>query len=335
MALVKDSLGRPLRDLRISVSDRCNFRCGYCMPSEVFTPNYKFLPKVEILSFEEITRTAKVFAQLGTRKVRLTGGEPLLRRDLSTLIKMLSSIPEVEDLALTTNGQLLQQFAEALFRDGLHRITVSLDSLDGEIFRDINGGKSSPSQVTAGIETALNVGLKVKINMVVQRGINESQILPIAHYGKSLGVCTRFIEFMDVGNHNTWLQEKVFSANEIVQVLSEDFDLTPIKSRIPGEVARRFREKGNGWEIGLISSVTQPFCQDCVRIRLTADGTVYTCLFATTGFDIKEILRTTSDDEDLFASISGLWGKRSDRYSEVRFDKKVGGEKVEMHYVGG
>ena len=268
MPSIYDSLGRPLRDLRISVTDRCNFRCGYCMPSEIFGPGYSFLPKAEILSFEEISRVTKIFVELGVKKVRITGGEPLLRRDLPSLVQMLAKVPEVEDLALTTNGSLLPQLAEPLARGGLRRVTVSLDALDQDIFRRMGGDATSPEQVTTGIEAALDASLDVKINMVVQRGMNERQVLPIAEYGRNLGVSTRFIEFMDVGNHNGWVRDKVFTAREILGVLRGNFNLEPVESAYRGEVAQRFRESGNIWEVGIIASVTQPFCQDCGRIWL-------------------------------------------------------------------
>ena len=335
MSSVYDSLGRPLRDLRISVTDRCNFRCGYCMPAEIFGSGYSFLPKAEILSFEEITRVVKIFAELGVKKVRLTGGEPLLRRDLPRLVQMLAKVPALEELALTTNGTLLPQLAEPLAKGGLQRVTVSLDALDKDIFRRMSGDVTSPEHVTAGIETALDAGLGVKINMVVQRGINENQILPIAEYGRNLGVTTRFIEFMDVGNHNGWVRDKVFTAHEILDVLRGNFNLKPVESAYRGEVAQRFHESDNIWEVGIIASVTQPFCQDCGRARITADGNLYTCLFATKGLDLKKSLRSGSSDKFLCRTISSLWSVRSDRYSETRLEREMHPNKVEMHYVGG
>ena len=335
MPSVYDSLGRPLRDLRISVTDRCNFRCGYCMPAEIFGSGYSFLPKAEILSFEEITRVVKIFAELGVKKVRLTGGEPLLRRDLPRLVQMLAKVSAFEDLALTTNGTLLPQLAEPLARGGLRRVTVSLDALDKDIFRRMSGDVTSPEHVTAGIETALDAGLGVKINMVVQRGMNENQILPIAEYGRNLGVTTRFIEFMDVGNHNGWVRNKVFTAREILDVLRGKFNLEPVESAYRGEVAQRFRESDNIWEVGIIASVTQPFCQDCGRARITADGNLYTCLFATKGLNLKKSLRSGSSDKFLCRTISSLWSVRSDRYSETRLEGEMHSKKVEMHYVGG
>ncbi|MGY9013891.1 MAG: GTP 3',8-cyclase MoaA [Rhodospirillales bacterium] len=280
MGQVKDTLGRPIRDLRISVTDRCNFRCKYCMPAEIFGPQYPFLPKGEILTFEEITRLAKIFSVLGAIKLRITGGEPLLRRDLPLLVKMLCELGSYEDIALTTNGFLLSKYAKELFDSGL-------DSLKETTFKYINGGVSSVQDVAKGIEAAISVGLYVKINVVVQKGVNEDQIIPIAEYGNKLGINTRFIEFMDVGNHNQWIEEKVFTARDILKVLQSRFSLEPIGPSYRGEVAQRYKESGSLWEIGLISSITKPFCRDCGRARVSADGHIFTCLFGTDGFDIR------------------------------------------------
>ena len=335
MGQVKDSLGRPIRDLRISVTDRCNFRCKYCMPAEIFGPQYPFLPKGEILTFEEITHLAKVFSCLGTVKLRITGGEPLLRRDLPLLVKMLCELRGYEDIALTTNGYLLSKYAKELFDSGLKRITFSLDSLKETTFKYMNGGVSSVQDVAKGIEAAKSVGLYVKINVVVQKGVNEDQIIPIAEYGNKLGIKTRFIEFMDVGNHNQWKEENVFAARDILKVLLSRFSLEPIGSSYRGEVAQRYKEKGSSWEIGLISSITKPFCRDCSRARVSADGHVFTCLFGTNGFDIRSHMRKGLDDDDLIGVISKIWTQRKDKYSEDRSLLRDTLDKVEMHHIGG
>ncbi|MFP6892207.1 MAG: GTP 3',8-cyclase MoaA, partial [Opitutales bacterium] len=298
-------------------------------------PQYPFLPKGEILTFEEITRLAKVFTCLGTVKLRITGGEPLLRRDLPLLVKMLCELRGYEDIALTTNGYLLSKYAKELFDSGLKRITVSLDSLKETTFKYMNGGVSSVQDVAKGIEAAISVGLYVKINVVVQKGVNEDQIIPIAEYGNKLGIKTRFIEFMDVGNHNQWKEENVFAARDILKVLLSRFSLEPIGSSYRGEVAQRYKEKGSSWEIGLISSITKPFCRDCSRARVSADGHVFTCLFGTNGFDIKSHMRKGLDDDDLIGVISKIWTQRKDKYSEDRSLLRDTLDKVEMHHIGG
>ena len=335
MGQVKDSLGRTIRDLRISVTDRCNFRCKYCMPAEIFGPRYPFLPKGQILTFEEITRLAKIFSLLGTLKLRITGGEPLLRRDLPMLVQMLCDLEGYEDIALTTNGYLLSKFAKELFDSGLKRITVSLDSLSETTFKYMNGGVSSAQDVTKGIEAAIGAGLYVKINVVVQKGVNEDQIIPIAEYGHKLGIKTRFIEFMDVGNHNKWIEEKVFSARDILKVLKSKFSLEAIGSSYRGEVAQRYKESGSSWEIGLISSITKPFCRDCNRARVSADGHVFTCLFGTNGFDIRSQMRNGLSDDDLMGLLFKIWAHRKDKYSEDRSLLRETLDKVEMHHIGG
>jgi len=335
MGQVKDSLGRPIRDLRISVTDRCNFRCKYCMPAEIFGPQYPFLPKGEILTFEEITRLAKIFSFLGTLKLKITGGEPLLRRDLPLLVKMLCGLGGYEDIALTTNGYLLSKYAKELFDSGLKRITVSLDSLKETTFKYMNGGISSVQDVTKGIESAISVGLQIKINVVVQKGVNEDQIIPISEYGNKLGINTRFIEFMDVGNHNQWIEEKVLSARDILKVLQSRFSLESIGPSYRGEVAQRYKESGSSWEIGLISSITKPFCRDCGRARVSADGHIFTCLFGTNGFDIRSHMRKGLDDDDLIGLISKIWTQRKDKYSEDRSLFRGTLDKVEMHHIGG
>ena len=335
MGKVNDKLGRKIRDLRISVTDRCNFRCKYCMPMEIFGARYKFLPKKEILTFEEITRIVKLFHNLGALKLKITGGEPLLRRELPLLIKMVDNLGVYEDIALTTNGYFLYKIARELFDSGLSRITVSLDSLNESTFKYINGGIGSVKNVLRGIEKAVSVGFSVKINMVVQKGVNDNEIIPIAEYGKKLGINIRFIEFMDVGNHNQWIKEKVFTAREILSVLKSIYSLEPIDPSYRGEVAQRYKERGNSWEIGLISSITKPFCKDCGRARVSADGHIFTCLFGTDGFDIRSQIRKGLSDDDLMGLISNIWTLRKDRYSEERFNLDYNLKKVEMHHIGG
>ena len=335
MNQIKDSLNRGIRDLRVSVTDRCNFRCKYCMPSEIFGPQYKFLPRSEILSFEEITRIAKVFNCLGAVKLRITGGEPLLRKDLPVLVKMLCDLGVYEDMALTTNGCLLSKYSRDLFDSGLKRITVSLDSLKESTFKYMNGDFSSVKDVINGIETAKRQGLLVKINMVVQKGINEDQIIPIAEFGNELGINTRFIEFMDTGNHNQWIEKKVFSAHDILKVLESKYSLEAIEPKYRGEVARRYKQTGSPWEVGLISSISKPFCRDCGRARITANGNLYTCLFGTKGVNIGSHMRKGVNDDDLSRIISKIWVGRKDKYSEDRSMAKKSLKKVEMHHVGG
>lgn len=305
------------------------------MPAEVFGPNYRFLPRDEILSFEEIAAVTEVFTELGVSKVRLTGGEPLLRRNLVTLVRMLREIDAIEDLAMTTNGALLEKVAKELAEAGLGRITVSLDAVEEEAFGEMSGGGSSLEQVKRGIEASLEAGLGVKLNMVVHKGKNASQILPVARYGKSLGVPTRFIEYMDVGNHNGWTVNEVFTSAQTLEVLSGEFSFDPVSPAYRGEVARRYREEGSDWEVGLISSVTQPFCGDCGRARLTADGKLFGCLFSGRGFNLKDALRSGAGEDGLRAVFAEFWSNRTDRYSENRLQEQANGEKVEMSYVGG
>jgi len=330
-----DKLSRPIRDLRISLTDRCNFRCSYCMPREVFGPDYAFLPRKEILSYEEITRVARCFARIGVQKIRLTGGEPLLRRELPKLIGNLVDIEGIEEVSLTTNGVLLARHARDLKESGIRRINLSLDSLDEERFRKINGDKGDPSQVIEGLEAALAAELSVKVNMVVQKGVNDKDVLPMANFFKKRGITLRYIEFMDVGNSNQWQLDKVFSAKEILNTISKEHELEPLDPNYKGEVASRYRYKGTNTEIGIISSVTKPFCSNCHRARLSADGSLYTCLFATKGFDLKSIIREEISEEALSERISDIWIQRKDRYSEERADTKVKSPKVEMSFIGG
>lgn len=327
-----DALGRPLRDLRISVTDRCNLRCTYCMPAEVFGPDYAFLPREELLSFEEIERLARVFVGLGVRKLRLTGGEPTLRRDLPELVRRLAAIGGVRDLAMTTNGLLLPRLAADLQAAGLRRVTVSLDSLDPGVFGTLNGLGVAPQRVIAGIEAALSAGLGVKINTVVKRGVNDAGLREFWRAVRDLGT-VRFIEFMDVGNHNGWNLESVLPSREVLARLGETF--TPVQAAERGEVAARHRAP-DGHEVGLISSVTAPFCGDCARARLSAVGTLYTCLFAASGTDLRAPLRAGASDEDLRALLSRVWTTRRDRYSEERTEGTASGrQKIEMSHIGG
>jgi GTP 3',8-cyclase len=332
-----DTLQRPLRDLRISVTDRCNFRCRYCMPEEVFGPDYKFLPKDQVLTFEEITRLAKIFASLGVEKIRITGGEPLLRKDLPMLIGMLNSIDGIEDVALTTNGSFLTKRAIELKEAGLHRINVSLDSIDGKTFSQMNGGRSDVKTVLEGIESAAKAGIKVKINMVVQKGVNDQDIVPMARHFRGTGHILRFIEFMDVGNSNGWKLEQVVSKQEIVNRINAEMPLEPVESNYYGEVASRFRYCGTKEEIGIISSVTNSFCSTCTRARLSVDGKLYTCLFAAQGTDLRKLLHSGTSDEDIRKLIQNVWRTRKDRYSDERFYHTEGSKnkKIEMSYIGG
>jgi GTP 3',8-cyclase len=335
MEPVLDTLRRPLRDLRISVTDRCNFRCVYCMPKEVFGRDYAFLPRAELLTFEEIERLVRVFAGHGVRKVRLTGGEPLLRRDLEVLVGMLARIPEL-DLTLTTNGALLPRKAQALADAGLERITVSLDSLDDATFRRMNDVDFPVDRVLAGIEAAQAAGLDpVKVNVVVKRGLNEDDVLPLARAFRGTGVIVRFIEFMDVGATNGWRLEDVVPAAEIVAAIDSEFPLEPLEPSYRGEVARRYSYRDGGGQIGVIASVTQPFCGDCTRARISAEGTLYTCLFASRGHDLRALVRGGASDEELDKAVAAIWQGRSDRYSELRTAETSGLPRVEMSYIGG
>ncbi|MDX1992263.1 MAG: GTP 3',8-cyclase MoaA [bacterium] len=335
--MLTDTYNRPLRDLRISVTDRCNFRCTYCMPAEVYGEHYRFLPRTEILTFEEIARLTGIFVRLGAVKVRLTGGEPLVRQELETLVAMLDAIDGVDDMALTTNGYYLPQKAQALHDAGLRRVTISLDSLDNAVFRRMNGKKASVEQVLAGIDAAEKAGLApIKINCVVQRGVNDHTIVDLARYSRERGWIVRFIEYMDVGNVNGWEMQDVVSADEIVARIDAALPLEQIEANYHGEVARRYRYRDGGGEIGLITSVTQPFCGACNRMRLSADGKIYTCLFAANGTDLRGPMRDGASDDDLEQIVRATWGKRIDRYSQQRFKlREEGTPKVEMYAIGG
>jgi cyclic pyranopterin phosphate synthase len=330
-----DTLNRPLRDLRISVTDRCNFRCVYCMPKEIFGPDYQFLRRDQILTFEEIERLARIFVSHGVRKIRLTGGEPLVRRDFPRLISMLSTIPDL-DLTLTTNGALLARQARALKDAGLKRITVSLDSLDNKIFKSMNDVDFPVESVLEGIEAASSVGLSpIKVNMVVKRGLNEESILPMARFFKEKGHILRFIEYMDVGHSNGWRMDDVVPAAEIIKMINAEMPVEPLDPNYRGEVAERWRYKDGQGEIGVIASVTQAFCSTCNRARLSAEGSLYTCLFAVKGHDFRDMMRNGATDEELSNEVARIWGKRGDRYSELRSENTVSLPKVEMSHIGG
>jgi cyclic pyranopterin phosphate synthase len=339
-----DRLGRPLHDLRISVTDRCNFRCTYCMPKEVFGRDYAFLPRDQVLSFEEIERAARAFVSLGVAKLRITGGEPLVRRDLPDLIAMLSALRtpggDALDLTLTTNGAALRALAHPLADAGLRRATVSLDSLDDAVFGAMNGIDFPVARVLDGIDAALEAGLTpLKVNMVVRRGINEDSIVPMAHWARETGVTLRFIEYMDVGHSNGWRLDEVVPATELIDLVAGAWPAEPAEAQYRGEVAGRWRYLDGAGEFGIISSVTMPFCRDCTRARLSADGKLYTCLFAVEGRDVRAVLRDGSDDETLVAFLADTWRARDDRYSELRTLSTREGRpdlpKVEMFAMGG
>ena len=339
MTTLIDKMRRPLRDLRVSVTDRCNFRCPYCMPAEIYGDRYEFLPKPQVLTFEEITRLVGLFAQLGVNKVRLTGGEPLVRANLERLVSMLSQVDGVDDLTLTTNGYLLARQAQGLKDAGLGRITVSLDSMDDDVFREMNGRGYSTDRVLRGIERANQVGLNpLKINCVVQRGVNDHTIVDLARHFRGTGHIVRYIEYMDVGNINGWDQGQVVTAAEIVDAIDAEFPLEPVDANYRGEVAKRYRYVDGQGEIGIIASVSQPFCGDCTRARLSTDGKLFTCLFAGEGRDLREPLRAGATDQEIMDLIAGVWGARVDRYSEERFDLAATGgprRKIEMYQIGG
>jgi len=333
---LKDILSRPLKDLRISVTDQCNFRCNYCMPKEIFDKDYPFLKKDELLSFDEMTRLASLFVTLGVRKIRITGGEPLLRKNLHQLIKQLSNLSSELDIALTTNGVFLPQTAKLLKEAGLKRVNISLDALDDQVFKKMNGRQIEVKKVLNGIATAKKENLEVKINMVVQKGVNDDQILKMAHYFKDRNITLRFIEFMDVGNTNGWKLSQVVPSREIYQLIHNQIPLEPLNSNYFGEVADRYRYKGTNVEVGFISSVTSPFCHSCTRARISADGTLYTCLFSCSGVSLKKWLRSNYSDEYILEEMRKIWQKRHDRYSEMRSKFNSSKQKkIEMSYIGG
>jgi GTP 3',8-cyclase len=342
--LLSDRLGRPLRDLRISVTDRCNFRCSYCMPKEVFDKTHAFLPHSALLSFEEITRTARVFVAHGVRKLRLTGGEPLLRKNLERLVEMLAALrtPDGQplDITLTTNGSLLARKARALREAGLQRITVSLDALDDSVFKRMNDVDFPVADVLRGIDEAQSVGLApIKVNMVVKRGTNDQEVLPMARHFRHSGIVLRFIEYMDVGATNGWRMDEVLPSAQLLQRLQREHALQAVEAAVDGETAERWRYVDGGGEIGLISSVTQAFCSDCNRARLSTEGRLFLCLFASVGHDLRALLRGGADDAQIAAAIAAIWGQRADRYSELRGEAGPGQDtaarRVEMHYIGG
>ncbi|CAH1202253.1 GTP 3',8-cyclase [Paenibacillus allorhizoplanae] len=333
--LITDALQRPLRDLRISVTDRCNFRCRYCMPEEVFGPNYRFLPQEKLLSLQELERLTRIFVSLGVEKVRITGGEPLLNKDVGEIIYRIRHMDGVKDIAVTTNGSLLKHKAKELREAGLERITVSLDSLDDERFGAMNGRGFSVKGVLEGIDAAASVGLSVKVNMVVQKGVNDQDIVPMAKYFRERGHILRYVEFMDVGNSNGWNLKHVVPSKKIIEIIHKEMPLERVESNYIGEVATRYRYQGSREEIGLISSVTQAFCSTCTRARLSAEGHLYTCLFASDKTDLLSVIREGASDEDLRLLIVQVWGMRQDRYSETRLAQTTPAHKVEMSHIGG
>ncbi|MFQ5615379.1 MAG: GTP 3',8-cyclase MoaA [Anaerolineales bacterium] len=340
---VTDRFNRPLRDLRISVTDRCNFRCTYCMPREAFGRGYRFLPRQQLLTFEEIERLARVFVTHGVTKFRLTGGEPLMRRDLEKLIGMLARIPATDsehgpnvDVAMTTNGSFPPRWVRSLKDAGLKRITVSLDSLDNDVFMSMNDVNFPVERVLEWIDACDGVGLSpVKINMVVKRGVNEDSILPMARYFREKGHVLRFIEYMDVGATNGWRMDDVVPAAKIIQIINAEMPIEPAAPNYYGEVARRWRYKDGSGELGMVASVTQAFCSTCTRARLSAEGKLFTCLFATQGFDLRQLLRGGASDQEIFDVVARVWTRRTDRYSEIRTSQTANLPKIEMSYIGG
>ena len=339
VAVVRDALRRPLHDLRISVLDQCNFRCPYCMPEDEFHADFEFLKKQQRLSYAEILKIARVAAGLGVSKIRLTGGEPLLDKHIAELVSGLAAIPGVDDLALTTNGMLLAPVAKKLADAGLHRVTISLDSLDEDVFRRMSGGRGDLSRVLEGLAAAQSAGLSpIKINVVVQRGVNDHTILDLLEHFRGSGHIVRLIEFMDVGNRNGWRLDQVVPSRHLLELVRGRWPLRRVDQSYPGEVARRYKYVDGAGEIGFISSVTEPFCGDCSRARLSADGVLYTCLFATHGTDLRESLRINADDEELTDILSRIWLQRADRYSELRSPELAEAHmqrKVEMYRIGG
>lgn len=334
--IIKDQLNRPLRDLRISVIDRCNFRCQYCMPAEIFGPDFAFLPKSELMSYEEIDRLARIFVSLGVEKIRLTGGEPLLRKDIAILVEKLSQIDGLSDIGLTTNGVLLPKYAKALSEAGLKRVNISLDSLNDELFGEINGRKIGTKPVLDGIEAARNAGLGVKINMVVKKGLNDTEILPMAEFCKREGLQLRYIEYMDVGSTNGWRMDDVVTKKEIYEILKGKYELEAVDPDYFGEVAKRYRYKDANVDVGFITSVSESFCSSCTRSRLSANGQLFTCLFNGNGHDIRDFMRSGVTDEEIINRITDIWNQRSDRYSDERTAETAKNrKKIEMSYIGG
>lgn len=336
---ITDKLGRPIRDLRLSVTDRCNFRCDYCMPKEIFGDGFVFLPKDELLTFDEMARIAQVYTQLGVKKIRITGGEPLLRRDLDKLIYQLNQLEGVEDIGLTTNGLLLKKHGQKLYDAGLRRINVSLDAIDDAVFQAINNRNIKASTILQQIDYAVAIGFQVKVNVVVQKGVNDDQIVPMVQYFKDKDVQIRFIEFMDVGNDNGWDFSKVVSKDEMLEMIEQNFDIEPVAPKYYGEVAKYYQHKDNKAQFGLITSVSQSFCSTCTRARLSSDGKFYGCLFSTVdGFNVKSFMRNGATDNELFEQFKALWNIRDDRYSDERTEQTVANrkrKKINMNYIGG
>ena len=338
-ALIQDKLGRPIRDLRISVTDRCNFRCDYCMPKEIFGDDYTFLPKNELLTFEELTRISKIYAQLGVKKIRITGGEPLLRRNLYKLVEQLNLIDGIEDIGLTTNGLLLKKHGKNLYQAGLRRINVSLDAIEDNVFQEINNRNIKASTILEQIDYAISIGFEVKVNVVIQKGVNDNQIIPMIDYFKNKNIEVRFIEFMDVGNDNGWNFNKVVTKEEMLNMIEQHFEISPVAPKSYGEVAKYFRHKDNDAQFGLITSVSESFCSTCTRARLSSDGKFYGCLFASSeGFDVKALIRSGATDDDLKAQFKRLWSIRNDQYSDNRTMQTIENnrkKKINMNYIGG
>lgn len=336
---ITDKLGRPIRDLRISVTDRCNFRCDYCMPKEIFGDDFVFLSKDELLTFDEIVRIAKLYSQFGVKKLRITGGEPLMRRDLDQLIYALNQIPGIEDIGLTTNGLLLKKHGQKLYDAGLRRINVSLDAIDDALFQSINNRNIKASTILEQIDYAVSIGFQVKVNVVVQKGVNDDQIIPMVSYFKDKDVIIRFIEFMDVGNDNGWDFSKVVTKDEMLETIASVFDISPVAPKYFGEVAKYYQHNDNGAQFGLITSVSASFCSSCTRARLSSDGKFYGCLFSTVdGFNIKQLLRSGASDDILRQKLIALWQIRDDRYSDERTEQTVKNRqktKINMNYIGG
>ena len=333
---VTDKFNRGLRDLRVSVTDRCNFRCPYCMPAEIFGERYQFLPRADLLTFEEIVRIVTASVRLGVRKIRLTGGEPLVRSNIEQLVEMIESVEGIEDIAMTTNAYLLDGMAEKLKRAGLHRVTISLDSLDDEVFQQMNGRGFNTAKVLKGISAAKEAGFEViKINAVVQKGVNEHTLLELVEWCRRNDIVPRFIEYMDVGTLNGWKLDEVFSAAEIVGLINSQYPVEAVDPNYPGEVAKRYRFKDGNGEFGVISSVSQPFCGDCTRARLSPEGQFVTCLFAESGKDLRELLRHGVSDRELSEEMANVWAVRDDKYSEDRSSMTAPRKKVEMYHIGG
>lgn len=339
VAQITDKLGRPIRDLRLSVTDRCNFRCDYCMPKEIFGDDYVFLPKNELLTFEEMERITRIYTKLGVKKVRITGGEPLLRRNLYQLIERLKHIDGIEDIGLTTNGLLLKKHGQKLYDAGLRRINVSLDAIEDEVFQAINNRNIKASTILQQIDYAVSIGFHVKVNVVIQKGVNDDQILPMVQYFKDKDIEIRFIEFMDVGNDNGWDFSKVVSKDEMLQMIESEFDISPVPPKYYGEVAKYYRHNDNGAKFGLITSVSESFCSTCTRARLSSDGKFYGCLFSEVdGFNVKALMRNGATDQELEDQFKALWHIRDNRYSDERTEQTVANrkrKKINMNYIGG